>query len=330
MTNHNSLGSDKGSQRIVVALGGNALGSTPEEQLRLIKGTARSLADLVEEGHQVVVTHGNGPQVGMIKVATDFSATKGGGTPEIPFAECGAMSQGYIGFHLQSALDSELARRGIKRQAVSLVTQTVVNADDPAFDDPTKPVGAFFTAEEAEALAAASGDKYVEDAGRGWRKVVASPLPSAIVEAPVIQTLMDEGYVVVAAGGGGVPVVEHEGGYDSRSAVIDKDRTAALMAANLNADVLLILTAVPTVALGFNTPQQREIEQMSAQEAQGYIEAGEFAKGSMLPKVEACLGFVQQRPEGVAIITSLEQAKAGINGSAGTRIVADDYQGGAR
>lgn len=310
------------NQTIVVALGGNALGKTPQEQLSLIKHTAKSIVDLVEEGNKVVVTHGNGPQVGMIKVATDNSATHGGGTPSIPFAECGAMSQGYIGYHLQQAIDFELKERGREGQAVSIVTQTLVDAHDTAFKDPTKPVGAFFTEEEAKKLSAESGDVYVEDAGRGFRRVVASPSPIAIVESPVVSTLVDQGFTVIASGGGGVPVIKTGSELHGVDAVIDKDRTAALMATELDADLLLILTAVDEVYIGYNTPKQRALSQMDEAEARELINAGEFARGSMLPKVDACLEFVSGRPGKKAVITSLIRAKDGVSGKAGTAIIA--------
>lgn len=307
------------AEKIVVALGGNALGKTPEEQLNLIAATAKPIVDLVEMGNQVTVTHGNGPQVGMIKVATDTSA-KGGTTPPIPFAECGAMSQGYIGYHLQQAIGDQLRSRGLNQAAVSVVTQTVVDAADPAFEHPTKPVGAFYTEEEARDLMAASGNTYVEDAGRGWRWVVASPLPTAIVETPVISTLVEQGSVVIAAGGGGIPVVDEGDHYKGVAAVIDKDRTAALLADQLGADTLLILTAVEQVYLGYNTPEQRAVPVLTVADAHQAMEAGEFAPGSMLPKVEACLEFVEKNPTKRAIITSLEQAAAGLKGTTGTVI----------
>lgn len=307
------------TENIVVALGGNALGKSPKEQLDLIAATASPIADLVELGNQVTVTHGNGPQVGMIKVATDVAA-KSSTTPSIPFAECGAMSQGYIGYHLQQAIGEQLRSRGIHKPCVSVVTQVVVDKDDPAFSTPTKPVGAFYTKEEAEALHAETGNTYVEDAGRGWRWVVASPKPVSIVEAPVISSLVDDGAVVVAAGGGGIPIVEENGHYHGVASVIDKDRTAALLAGQLGADTLLILTAVEQAYAGFNTPHQEAISHMTTSEARERIDAGEFAPGSMLPKIEACLEFVEDNPGKRAIITSLEKAADGLKGLTGTVI----------
>lgn len=310
------------NKRLVIALGGNALGNTPEEQLELVHNTAAPIVDLIEEGFDVIVTHGNGPQVGMIKVATDNSATKVGGTPSIPFPECGAMSQGYIGYHLSQAILGELKRRGIMRSTASVVTQTVVYPDDPAFENPTKPVGAFLTEEEAMARAKETGYTFKEDAGRGWRMVVASPKPQRIVEFDAIKDLMDDGYIVIAAGGGGIPVLEHDDAYHGVPAVIDKDRSSAKLAADFQADMLVILTAVEKVAINFNTPEQADIDSMTIAEANKYIEEGQFAPGSMLPKVQACIEYLEAYPKGKALITSLEHAAEGLNGETGTIITA--------
>lgn len=307
-------------KRMVIALGGNALGKTPEEQLTLIGAAAEAIVDLMDGGYNVTVTHGNGPQVGMIKVATDVSADKGGGTPLIPFAECGAMSQGYIGYHLQQAIGRELKKRGSDKQCVSVVTQTVVDVQDPAFQNPTKPVGAFFSEERAKELMAETGNTYVEDAGRGWRWVVPSPLPSAIVEAATVKTLIDAGAVVVASGGGGIPVVEDGDGYKGVAAVIDKDRSAALLASDIGAELLVILTAVDRVSLNYNTPDQTDLESMTVEEARKHIDEDQFAKGSMLPKVEACLNFVEGGEGRKALITSLVRAKDALAGRTGTYI----------
>ena len=307
---------------VVIALGGNALGSTPEEQLELVKHTAQNIVDMVAEGINVVVSHGNGPQVGMIESAFDYANTHDGKTPAMPLPECGAMSQGYIGYQLSQALLNELKERGIMRSSVALITQTVVDADDPAFDDPTKPVGAFLTEDEAVRLAAETGAMFKEDAGRGWRQVVASPQPQRIVEFDAVKDLMNDGYVVVCAGGGGVPVVEDASGYHGVPAVIDKDRSSAKLAAEFEADMLVILTAVEKVAINFNTPEQEEIDVMDVAQAERYIAEGQFAPGSMLPKVEACIEYVRAYPEGRALITSLESAAAGLKGETGTLIVA--------
>lgn len=309
-------------KRIVIALGGNALGNTPQEQLELVKHTAACIVDLVAEGNNVIVTHGNGPQVGMINNAFAFASQHDEKTPEMPFPEAGAMSQGYIGYQLSQAILNELRRRGIMRSTANVVTQTVVYPDDPAFQNPTKPVGAFLTEEEAKAKAAETGYTFKEDAGRGWRQVVASPKPRRIVESDAIQDLFDDGYIVVCTGGGGVPVFERNDTYEGVPAVIDKDRSAAMMAATFKADMLVILTAVEKVAINFNTPEQADIDTMDIAKAQEYIEQGQFAPGSMLPKVEACLEYVEEYPQGKALITSLDKAKDAINGLTGTTITA--------
>ena len=307
-------------KRIVIALGGNALGNTPQEQLELVKHTAACIVDMVAEGNNVIVTHGNGPQVGMINNAFAFASQHDEKTPEMPFPEAGAMSQGYIGYQLSQAILNELRRRGIMRSTANVVTQTVVYPDDPAFQNPTKPVGAFLTEEEAKA--AETGYTFKEDAGRGWRQVVASPKPRRIVESDAIQDLFDDGYIVVCTGGGGVPVFERNDTYEGVPAVIDKDRSAAMMAATFKADMLVILTAVEKVAINFNTPEQADIDTMDIVKAQEYIEQGQFAPGSMLPKVEACLEYVEEYPQGKALITSLDKAKDAINGLTGTTITA--------
>lgn len=309
-------------KRIVIALGGNALGNTPQEQLELVKHTAACIVDMVAEGNNVIVTHGNGPQVGMINNAFAFASQHDEKTPEMPFPEAGAMSQGYIGYQLSQAILNELRRRGIMRSTANVVTQTVVYPDDPAFQNPTKPVGAFLTEEEAKAKAAETGYTFKEDAGRGWRQVVASPKPRRIVESDAIQDLFDDGYIVVCTGGGGVPVFERNDTYEGVPAVIDKDRSAAMMAATFKADMLVILTAVEKVAINFNTPEQADIDTMDTAKAQEYIEQGQFAPGSMLPKVEACLEYVEDYPQGKALITSLDKAKDAINGLTGTTITA--------
>ena len=306
---------------VVIALGGNALGNTPQEQLELVKNTATHIVDMIEDGTNVVVSHGNGPQVGMINNAFAYASANDGKTPEMPFPEAGAMSQGYIGYQLSQAILNELKARGILRSTVNVITQTVVDPDDPAFQNPTKPVGAFLTEEEARAKAAETGWTFKEDAGRGWRQVVASPKPVRVVEFDAISDLVDAGYVVVSTGGGGVPVFE-EGGYAGVPAVIDKDRSSALLARELGADMLVILTAVEKVCVNFNTPEQAEIDGMDVAQARAYIEEGQFAPGSMLPKVEACIEYVEQFPAGKALITSLECAAAGLRGETGTVITA--------
>ncbi len=307
---------------VVIALGGNALGNTPAEQLELVKNTAKNIVDMVGEGVNVVVSHGNGPQVGMINNAFAFAAANDGKTPEMPFPEAGAMSQGYIGYQLSQAILNELRRRGIMRSTANVITQTVVYPDDPAFDNPTKPVGAFMTEEEAKAKAAETGWTFKEDAGRGWRQVVASPKPQRIVEFDAVKDLMDAGYIVVSTGGGGVPVFQKDDGYVGVPAVIDKDRSSAKLAADFKADMLVILTAVEKVCVNYGKPDQEEISEMTVDEAREYIEQGQFAPGSMLPKVEACIEYVEAYPAGRALITSLECAAAGLEGKTGTIIKA--------
>ncbi|MDK7302153.1 MULTISPECIES: carbamate kinase [Aerococcus] len=305
--------------KIVLALGGNALGSTPNEQKEAVKTTAQSIVDLIEAGNEIIVSHGNGPQVGMINLAMDVSAKSDAGTPEMPFPECGAMSQGYIGFHLQNAIENELNKRGVDKAVASVITQVVVDKDDPAFDNPTKPIGAFYSEEEAQALSD-KGFAVKEDAGRGYRRVVASPKPIDIVEKAFIQDAFDQGNIIVAAGGGGIPVVEAEEGYDGVPAVIDKDFSSAKLAELVEADLLIILTAVEKVAINFGKENEEWLDELTVDQAKEYTEAGEFAEGSMKPKIEAALGFVESKPGNQAIITSLEKAEEGIKGQNGTLI----------
>lgn len=308
------------AERIVIALGGNALGKTPTEQLSLVRETARPLVDLVEKGYELVIGHGNGPQVGMINLAMEYSAQKGGSTPFMPFAECGAMTQGYIGYHLQQALQRELNRRGLQKNVVTLVTQVVVDEDDPGFLHPTKPVGCFYTREQAEKMAANKGLTFMEDAGRGYRRVVPSPIPRRIVEIEVVEQLVDSGAIVITVGGGGIPVVERGHGLQGVEAVIDKDRASSLLARDLKADRLIILTAVDRVCVNFGRPDQVALSEMSLADCRRYIAEGQFAPGSMLPKVEACMDFVSGTPGGQALITSLSRASDALEGKTGTVI----------
>ena len=306
--------------RIVVALGGNALGSTPEQQLALVKSTAKTIVDLVSQGYEVVIGHGNGPQVGMIHLAMEYSASRGGGTPGMPYPECGAMTQGYIGYHLQQAVQGELARRGIERPCVTVVTQVEVDPEDPGFQNPTKPVGSFHTRAEAERIAKEQGLRFVEDAGRGYRRVVPSPIPLRIVELEAVKRLCDAGAVVITAGGGGIPVVDTPEGLRGVAAVIDKDRASALLAQELHADRLIILTAVDRVCINFNKPDQMELAAMTLDEAERYIGENQFAPGSMLPKVLSCMEFVRNSDGGTALITSLARAAEALEGKTGTLV----------
>jgi len=305
--------------KIVIALGGNALGNTAAEQLSLTAETAKSIVDLVEQGNDVIIAHGNGPQVGMINLAMEFSANKGGNTPYMPFPECGAMTQGYIGYHLQQAIQDELRSRGIKKSCATVVTQVVVDEADPGFQKPTKPVGSFYTKEEADAIAAEKGFTFVEDAGRGYRRVVPSPIPKRIVELEVIDQLVAAGNIVITVGGGGIPVVEDGKGLKGVAAVIDKDRASALLAKDVKADQLIILTAVDRVCVNFNKPDQRELASMTLAECEEYIGQGQFAPGSMLPKVQSCMEFVANSANGgTALITSLARAAEALDGKTGT------------
>jgi carbamate kinase len=310
------------SKRLVIALGGNALGKSPKEQLSLVEGTASTIVDLVEQGYDVVIGHGNGPQVGMVNLAFEFSANNNSGTPAMPFPECGAMTQGYIGYHLQQAVERELARRKIDKPCASIVTQVVVDKKDPAFKNPTKPVGMFYSKDKADEMAAQTGYTFVEDAGRGYRRVVPSPLPIKIVELPVVEQLVKNHCIVITVGGGGIPVIEKKrGDYQGVAAVIDKDRASALLALELKADMLVILTAVEQVAINYNTPQQQDLAQMTIGEAREYIHQGHFAPGSMLPKIESCISFVENTKNGKALITSLDKARQALEGMTGTLIV---------
>ena len=306
--------------KIVLALGGNALGSTPEKQLELVKATSEAIVDIIEAGNDVVIAHGNGPQVGMINLAMSIAAGTDEKIPEMPYPECGAMSQGYIGYHLQQGIGWELKKRDIQKNVATIVTQVVVDEKDPAFTNPTKPVGRFYTKEEADALQAERKGTFKEDAGRGYRRVIASPEPKRIVEIDTVKKLSDDGDIVSAVGGGGIPVVETECGLRGVPGVIDKDKSAAELAAELGADVLMILTAVDRVCLDYNTESERCIEKMRVSEAKEYMAKGEFAPGSMLPKIEACISFLENNKNGKAVISSLKNAGMALTGESGTVI----------
>lgn len=308
------------SKRIVIALGGNALGSTAAEQLALVSKTAKAIVDLIAEGNEVVIAHGNGPQVGMINLGLSTAAEAGAIKADMPFPECGAMSEGYIGYHLQQAIGNELTARGIRKPVATIVTQTVVSQDDPAFQNPTKPVGAFYDKETADRIAAEKGYTMVEDAGRGYRQVVPSPKPFDIVEAESIKALFNAGHVVIAVGGGGIPVVRKDGRLYGTPAVIDKDFGSELLAELLDADVLVILTAVEQVAINFNKPDQKGLDDLTPAQAKVYMDENQFAKGSMLPKVQAAVKFAESKAGRTALITLLEKAKDGIEGKTGTRV----------
>lgn len=308
--------------KIVVALGGNALGNTPKEQLELVKQTAIPIVDLIAAGNEVVVAHGNGPQVGMINLAMENSAGLTGKTPDMDFPECGAMSQGYIGFHLQNAIREELKKRSLNIPVATVITQVIVDANDPAFKNPTKPIGAFYTAVEARDLEELKGYTMVEDAGRGYRRVVPSPKPVDVAEKETIKMLVDHGHVVIAVGGGGIPVIAEGDALVGVPAVIDKDFASAKLAEILDADYIIILTAVDQVAIHYGKPEEKWLSGLSLEEAKQYIEEGHFAPGSMLPKVEAAMGFAKSKTGRKALITSLERAVDGIEGKTGTVITA--------
>ena len=306
------------SKRIVIALGGNALGNTPYEQLQLVTETAKPIVDLIEEGNEVIIAHGNGPQVGMINLGMGTAAEAKAIKSDMPFPECGAMSQGYIGYHLQNAIGNELAARGIVKDVATVVTQVLVDEADPAFQNPTKPIGSFYDKETAERIAAEKGYTMVEDAGRGYRQVVPSPKPVDVIEKNTVNALIAGGCVVITVGGGGIPVVRREGKLYGTPAVIDKDFASAKLAELVKADALVILTAVDRVAINGGKPTQKSLEEMSVAEAEQYCSEGHFAPGSMLPKVEAAMSFA--RVGGTAIIASLENAAAALRGESGTRV----------
>ena len=311
-----------GKRRIVIALGGNALGSNLPEQMKAVKITARAIVDLIEDGNEVVICHGNGPQVGMIQNAmAELTRSDPEKYIPCPLSVCVAMSQGYIGYDLQNAMREEMLDRGIQKGAATVLTQVEVDPEDPAFRHPTKPIGPFMTEAEARALEKERDYHVMEDAGRGWRRVVASPEPKAIVEIDTIRALVDSDHIVVACGGGGIPVFPTEGNHlKGAAAVIDKDFAAAVLAKQLDADLLIILTAVEKVSIHFGKPDQQDLDVLTPESARKYIEAGEFAPGSMLPKVEAGVRFVSSKPGRICIITSLDKALDAVRGEAGTMI----------
>lgn len=311
-------------KKIVVALGGNALQAedreaTAESQLEAIEETAVHLADLIEEGHKVIIAHGNGPQVGRLVIQNEYASEV---TPAMPFDVCGAMSQGMIGYHIQQALRTELIKRGNNKAVVSLVTQVVVDKNDPGFKNPTKPIGPFYDKGKAERLEKEKNYIMVEDSGRGYRRVVASPKPKKIVELESIKTLIDNDNVVITVGGGGIPVIEMEDkSLQGVAAVIDKDFASEKLAEDIDADEFIILTAVDKVAINYGKPNQINLDKLTAEDAKKYIKEGYFAKGSMLPKVEAALKFAESQKGRKAIIASLDKVKLALKGESGTVIL---------
>lgn len=308
-------------ERIVIALGGNALGDTPEEQQKRIDEAAESLVGLISQGYEIIVSHGNGPQVGMINLAFSMSSSDNEKIPPMPLAECTAMSQGYIGYHLQKGIQKELTREGMPWHVATMVTQVEVDENDEAFKNPTKPIGIYYTEDEAKKLMAENPEKvYIEDAGRGYRRVVASPLPKNIVEKDSILNLLDNEFVVIACGGGGIPVIKTQDGYEGVDAVIDKDFASALLAESVDAKYLFILTAVDRVSLNYGKPDEIKLEKISVTDAEKYCAEGHFAAGSMLPKVKAGIKFAKSKKGRRAVIASLEKAPLAIRGLSGTII----------
>lgn len=302
--------------RYVVSLGGNALGNNAEEQKELVKIAAKEVVELIKNGHEVVVVHGNGPQVGMINLAFEESTS----APDMPFPECGAMSQGYIGFHLQNAIENVLKEQGIAANVATVVTQVLVDKDDPMFKNPTKPVGSFYSKEKADELARTKGYVMKEDAQRGYRRVVPSPLPIDIIEKNVISTLVSHGDIVICAGGGGIPVIREGDTLTGVAAVIDKDYASAKVAELVNADYLVILTAIDNVYINYKKPNEIKLTNVSLEEMESYLQTDYFAKGSMYPKVNACVKFLRHCPGKKAVIAALENAHLAFDEESGTII----------
>ena len=310
-------------KKLVIALGGNALQAegkpaTAEAQLEVVEQTSEYIADIIQAGYDVVVAHGNGPQVGRIVLQNEYATPV---SPAMPFDVCGAMSQGYIGYHIQQGLTKVLRRRGIKKEVATIVTQVLVDQNDPKFKSPSKPIGPFYSEEEAKKIAAEKGYSMKEDAGRGWRRVVASPMPVAIEELDAVKCLVNNGFITVTVGGGGIPVIRNDKGeLEGTAAVIDKDLASEKLAEDLDADALVILTAVEKVSINFKKPDQKDLDTLSVAEAKQYIAEGHFAPGSMLPKIEAAVKFVESKPGRKAIITSLDKAAQALAGKAGTTL----------
>ena len=302
--------------RYVVSLGGNALGNNSEEQKKALIKVADAIADLIIDNNEVAIVHGNGPQVGMINLAFETSKE----TPNMPFPECGAMSEGYIGYHIQNALYNSLNQKSINKTVCTVVTQVLVNPNDPLFQNPSKPIGSFYSKEEANEIAKQKGYIMKEDAGRGYRRVVPSPLPIDIIEKDAINSLMKSGQVVICAGGGGIPVIKVDNKLEGVAAVIDKDYASSKLADLINADYLVILTAVDNVCVNYRRDNEKKLDKVSTSELDNYLNEGHFAKGSMYPKVQACLNFVKSGKNKTAIIASLDNAKEAFKEKAGTII----------
>ena len=308
--------------KIVIALGGNALGNNPKEQIEMIEKAAKPLVGLIKDGHEIIVSHGDGPQVGTIKLAFDTASAVNDKVCEMELAECTAMSQGYIGYHLQQGIKKELLNQQVDRNVATIVTQVIVDKDDKAFSNPTKPIGSFYTKEKADEIKKSNPDlTFVEDSGRGYRTVVASPRPIDIAEKTAVLDLTANKFIVIACGGGGIPVIKNDAGtLEGVSAVIDKDFAAEKLAELVSADYLFILTAVDRVAVNFGKPEQKDLAEMTVEEAKKYCEEGHFAPGSMLPKVEAAMMFVESGSNRKAVICSLEKVQLAVKGESGTLI----------
>ena len=291
--------------KYVVSLGGNALGNNSEEQKQALIKVAEAISDLIISGHEVAIVHGNGPQVGMINLAFETSKE----TPNMPFPECGAMSEGYIGYHIQNALYNCLKQKGINKTVCTVISQVLVDPNDPLFQNPSKPIGSFYSEEEADRIAKEKGYIMKEDAGRGYRRVVPSPLPIDIIEKESIKTLLNNGQVVICAGGGGIPVIQKDNKLEGVAAVIDKDYASAKLADLIDADYLVILTAVDNVYINYKKEDQKKLTNVNKDELEKYLLEGHFAKGSMYPKVQASLNFVKSGPNKIAVIASLDNAK---------------------
>ena len=314
------------NRKVVVALGGNAILSTDasaKAQQEALMETAKYLVKFIEQGDELIISHGNGPQVGNLLIQQQAADSEK--TPAMPLDTCVAMTEGSIGYWLQNAMGEVLKEKGIDKDVVSLVTQVIVDENDPSFKNPSKPVGPFYTEEEAnEQMKVDSTVTFKEDAGRGWRKVVASPKPISIKEARVIETLVEQGVITVSVGGGGIPVVETATGLEGREAVIDKDFASEKLAEIIDADLLIVLTGVDNVYVNYQKPDQKKLETVSVSEMKQYIDENQFAPGSMLPKVEAAIAFVEAKPKAKAIITSLENIENLLASEEGTIIVADN------
>ena len=310
-------------KKIVIALGGNALQeagkpATAQAQLEVVEKTSEYIADIIEAGYNVVLAHGNGPQVGRIVIQNEYASSQ---TPAMPFDVCGAMSQGMIGYHMQLGLSKVLRKRGNNTCVATVVTQVVVDKNDPKFLAPSKPIGPFYSEEEAKKLAAEKGYSMKEDAGRGWRRVVASPMPVEIIELDAVKCLVDNGFIAITVGGGGIPVIRDEAGdLVGTAAVIDKDLASEKLAEDLDCDVLVILTAVEQVCINYGKPDQKALSALGIDDARKYMAEGHFAPGSMLPKIEAAVKFVESRKGRKAIITSLDKAVEALAGNAGTTL----------